>query len=94
MVLQRVESSKRDELRLRELLAQHAKEARNASLRYEIGTIYLRKQSDSDALHWFSAALQIDPNHRPTHAALADYYQRKGDAETSALHRRRAAGAE
>jgi tetratricopeptide (TPR) repeat protein len=91
---ERVESTKRDQLRIQELTAQQAGEPHNAELRCEIGKIFLRNQSDAAALHWLFAALQVDPNHRPTHAALAEYYQAKGNIEAAALHRQRATAPE
>jgi len=44
------------------------------------------------AAQWLAGAVQLDPDHRPAQAALADYYARKGDAPRAAEHRRRAAG--
>jgi hypothetical protein len=41
---------------------------------------------------WFRTALKEDPAHRPSHAALADYYARlpEPDAVRAEFHRRRA----
>ena len=39
------------------------------------------------------AALQADPQHRPTHRALADLYERQGDPAEAEKHRRLAGGA-
>jgi tetratricopeptide (TPR) repeat protein len=89
-ILERVERGMRDEQRLQQLLTQQARQPRDAALACEIGTIFASKNAGAEALRWFSTALQIDPNHRPTHAALADYYQGKGNSEAAALHRRRA----
>jgi tetratricopeptide (TPR) repeat protein len=35
---------------------------------------------------WLQSALRVDPRHAPTHAALADYYRRQGDAARAAAH--------
>jgi tetratricopeptide (TPR) repeat protein len=56
--------------------------------RYEAGVIFLRYGMTQDGLHWLSTALELDPNHRPTHQALADYYERTDDKERAAWHRR------
>jgi tetratricopeptide (TPR) repeat protein len=56
--------------------------------RYEAGAIFLRYGMTQDGLHWLSTALELDPNHRPTHQALAEYYERSGDKELAAWHRR------
>ena len=47
----------------------------------------------SRAAQQFLSALKLDPAHRPSHAALADYYARQSDPDAAALaefHRRRA----
>jgi len=36
--------------------------------------------------------LWIDPDHRPTHRALAAYWQKHGDTRRAAFHRARAEG--
>jgi len=56
---------------------------------YEIGTIFLRLGQDRLGLDWLYRALESDPEHRPTHQALADYYEKKGDRDRAAQHRRR-----
>lgn len=47
----------------------------NAELRYEIGETQLRYGNIEDGLMWLQSVLDIDPNHRPTHGALAEYYE-------------------
>jgi Tfp pilus assembly protein PilF len=44
---------------------------------------------ERQALHWLNQALQLDPDHQPTHRALAEYFEKAGDAEEAAAHRRR-----
>jgi Tfp pilus assembly protein PilF len=58
--------------------------------RYEAAQICLRNGQVEEALRWFSGALVCDPAHILTHRALAGYFERKGDQERAALHRRRA----
>jgi predicted Zn-dependent protease len=89
-ILAGVEQAKSDALRLQELTLQQASQPRNASLRYEMAMIYLRKKADKEALQWFAVALSLDPNHRPTHQALADYYMKQGNTQAAAYHRERA----
>jgi tetratricopeptide (TPR) repeat protein len=86
----KVEHLKNEELAVDRLMARLAREKDTASVRYEIGRIYLRNDVDTQALHWFFCALQDDPNHRPTHEVLAEYYQRHGNAQAAAYHRQRA----
>jgi Tfp pilus assembly protein PilF len=47
----------------------------NVELRFEIGETQLRYGNIEDGLMWLQSVLDIDPNHRPTHRALAEYYE-------------------
>jgi Tfp pilus assembly protein PilF len=51
------------------------------------GEICMRNGRDEEALRWFMGALQIDPNHKATHQALADYYTHIGRPDLAAEHR-------
>jgi tetratricopeptide (TPR) repeat protein len=55
----------------------------------EAGTILLEIGQEHLGLYWLGQALQRDPNHQPSHKALADYFEKKGDSEKAAAHRRR-----
>ena len=50
----------------------------------------MRDGRTQSALQWFDSALSLDPNHRPTHAALADYYEKNGDKLKAEEHRKKA----
>lgn len=67
---------------------------RNASDFYEVGAIFLRGGQDRQAEYWLNRALALDPGHRPTLQALAEYYEGKGDAGKAAAYRQRIAGAD
>jgi tetratricopeptide (TPR) repeat protein len=56
--------------------------------RYRAGIICLRNGQDREGLRWLYGALEQAPQHRATHAALAEYYERIGDREQAAEHRR------
>ena len=56
----------------------------------EAGRGLLRIGQDRLGLHWLHEALRRDPRHRPTHEALAEYYQKK-DPTKAAFHRRQLA---
>jgi tetratricopeptide (TPR) repeat protein len=58
--------------------------------RYESGVVCLRLDRTRDALDWLLGALALDPNHQPTHQALADCYKKLGDTQREAYHRFRA----
>jgi tetratricopeptide (TPR) repeat protein len=70
-----------DTTRAAALMNQVMSAPHDASLRFEIGTILLRNGDDEQGLRWLFSALQEDPKHAPTHAALAAYYRRTGQAE-------------
>ncbi|TMQ32268.1 MAG: tetratricopeptide repeat protein, partial [Planctomycetota bacterium] len=81
-----------DLVRLKKLAREVLDAPRNPDLRYEAGVICLRNGQAQEGLRWLSGALQIDPQHGPTHQALADYYEKAGEPETAARHRQKAAG--
>jgi tetratricopeptide (TPR) repeat protein len=60
----------------------------DAALRSEVGILLLRLGQEEEGLHWLATALAEDPGHTPAHKALADYYERAGQPERAALHRR------
>jgi tetratricopeptide (TPR) repeat protein len=75
------------ELRSRRL----AERPLDPALHYEMGALLLRTHPEV-AAQWLRSALALDPAHRPSHAALADYYERTGDPARAAEHRRAAVG--
>ena len=80
--------------RLSELTKQIADAPGDANLRYEAGMIFLNNGQDGEGLRWLASALKENPSHRPTHQALADYYERTGHrVGRENDHRTRAAGA-
>ncbi len=63
----------------------------DADLRYETGVILIRQGLLDEGVRWLRSALACDPNHRKTHAALAQYYAEIGDRRRAAEHRLKAA---
>jgi tetratricopeptide (TPR) repeat protein len=59
---------------------------------YELARLHLRLGQDAEALHYFNKALTKDPNHRPTHEALTQFYTRTGNFAKAAQHRLRSQG--
>jgi tetratricopeptide (TPR) repeat protein len=55
-------------------------------LMHEAGMISLRAGNPQDAMRWFMSALKENPNHGPTHKALAEYYRRSGQLGQAARH--------
>jgi tetratricopeptide (TPR) repeat protein len=62
----------------------------DVGLRFETAALALDLGREGDAAQWFKSVLWLDPDHRPTHARLAEYYKQKGDAKRAAAHVRRA----
>jgi predicted Zn-dependent protease len=62
--------------------------------RVEAGRICLRSGKEREGLRWLLSALQQSPRDGPAHAALADYYERAGQRDLAARHRRQASRSE
>lgn len=74
------------ELRSRKL----AEQPLDPALHYEMGVLLLRTGHLDVGERWLLSAVSLDPDHKPSHAALADLYDRKGDPSRAAEHRRKA----
>jgi tetratricopeptide (TPR) repeat protein len=55
--------------------------------RYEAGMLCLRLGQAKEALNWLLGALDLAPDHQPTHQALADCYEKLGQTQRAAYHR-------
>lgn len=73
--------------RMDKLVREVNQKPNDPALRYEAGMIFLRNGFTQDGLHWLSTALDVDPNHRPTHQALADHFERTGEQARASYHR-------
>src|SRR5262249_30075816 len=58
----------------------------SAALYHELGTLLIRHGRQQGVL-WLYKALTIDPNYQPTHAFLADFWEKQGKPEKAAEHR-------
>ena len=74
--------------RLAELTRRIADKPHDPLLRYQAGLIFMKSGQTKEGLRWLYSALQEEPHHRPTHQALADYYEGIGDRGQAARHRR------
>ena len=63
---------------------------RDPAPRREAGVICLRNGQPAEALRWLFGALEVAPDDKATHAALADYFSGQGDLRESSYHRQRA----
>ncbi|MCI0378592.1 MAG: tetratricopeptide repeat protein, partial [Gemmataceae bacterium] len=55
----------------------------------EIGSLLLQIGRENLGLYWLGRALERDPQHQPSHKALADHYESKGEHDKAASHRRK-----
>jgi Tfp pilus assembly protein PilF len=49
--------------------------------------LYLRNGQAKQGVDWLERALKLDAHHRPTHQALAEYYDKAGRPDRAAFHR-------
>ncbi len=54
---------------------------------FEIAGIFLRTRQDRLSFYWLDQALRRDPQHQPSHRALAELYEKRGQREKAANHR-------
>jgi Tfp pilus assembly protein PilF len=87
---ERIES---DRKRLAETVVRVGKAPSDPAPRREAGLICLRNGKEREGQRWLLSALAQAPQDGPTHAALADYYERAGKPDLAAKHRRQAQGA-
>lgn len=61
-----------------------------ANLHYQAGSIFLTLEQLEAARESLEHALRLDPQHRPTHRLLADYFIRQGQPELAREHQKQA----
>jgi tetratricopeptide (TPR) repeat protein len=92
----RMDQAKEDAKKVKDEMAQLTRQLQqtpdDADLRCRIAQIFLRS-GEEEGVRWLLLNLQQHPNHRPSHMALADYYEKQGQTARAAEHRR-LAGAE
>ena len=76
--------------RMRQLTGEAEKDRDDPEPACELGKINLELGREDVGVYWLNVALDRDPNHGPTHAALADFFDKKGD-KARALQERRLA---
>jgi Tfp pilus assembly protein PilF len=77
-----------DTRRMGKLMQEAMRRPTDPAPRHEAGVIFLRNGLVEDGLLWLGMALEVDPRHRPSHLALAEYYERAGEPERAEPHRR------
>jgi tetratricopeptide (TPR) repeat protein len=83
----RGEETTRRVTRLSEIVKEMVGHPDDPELRYEAGMLFFEEGAPKDGAAWLHTALRCDPNHRKTHAALADYYEKSGDVPSARHHR-------
>jgi tetratricopeptide (TPR) repeat protein len=73
--------------RIHRIALELAKVGRSPELRHEAGTLCMQLSLEDEGLRWLLSALHDDPNHGPTHQALAEYYKRHQQMELAEQHR-------
>jgi Flp pilus assembly protein TadD len=77
-----------DLTRLREIMTNELSNRHNDPvLLHELGMLHLRNGQARQAVHWLEEVLKLDARHRPTHEALAQYYDQTGQPDRARLHR-------
>jgi Flp pilus assembly protein TadD len=62
--------------------------SRDPDALHEVGSVFLMVNNTRVGLWWLNRALKLNPKHQATHKTLAEYYEKKGDKELAAQHRR------
>jgi tetratricopeptide (TPR) repeat protein len=83
---QRLKERRAKATQLVELQMRILKDANNVELRFQLASLNLELGKEEEAAHWFQTVLWIDPDHRPTLSALADYWRKRGDSARAAYY--------
>jgi predicted Zn-dependent protease len=87
-VLAKLKRSEADLDRLRAVLQAMGQLPHHPALRCEVGQILIRNGQEEAGVRWLHSALAEDPRHVAAHQTLAEYYERTGNSEQAAAHRR------
>jgi tetratricopeptide (TPR) repeat protein len=61
---------------------------KTAEKHYELGHVFLHKQSREDGFQWLTSALTLDATYLPAHEDLVIYFNRNNQPELAARHQR------
>lgn len=89
--LARLSRQEADRLAVELLTLQSNRDQHNVALRYEAAAKMMRLGRERDSVSALYYILDLQPRHRPSHAALADYFERVGQSDRAARHRSAAA---
>jgi tetratricopeptide (TPR) repeat protein len=85
--LERAKQIEADKIRLEKVFESTVRTPVDPVPRQEAGQICLRIGQTAEGLRWLYGALEVAPDHKPTHAALADYFAAQGNVEQAERHR-------
>lgn len=85
----RAEQSLARTQRLAEVTQRVLEDPQDPELRFEAGMLFMAEGLKKDGVAWLKTALDCDPAHQKSHAALAEYYREAGDPASAARHRAR-----
>jgi tetratricopeptide (TPR) repeat protein len=86
--VERAKQIEADLIRLEKVFAATVRAPTDPAPRLEAGQLCLRNGQAAEGLRWLNGALEVAPGHKPTHAALADYFASQGNLERAEHHRR------
>jgi predicted Zn-dependent protease len=85
---ERLEQCNADLKRVAELARAISASPRDPDLRREMGELFLKNGREQEGISWLKSALRERIDHRPTHLLLAEHYDRAGDQNLAAYHRK------
>jgi Tfp pilus assembly protein PilF len=62
-------------------------DAADVDARWQLWQWCLRNGAEDEGVAWLAGILRTSPNHAATHAALAEYFERRGQPRRAAMHR-------
>jgi tetratricopeptide (TPR) repeat protein len=84
----RIEKAKEARAQIAGLTRELRASPSDVELRCRIAQLFLSYGAEEEGVRWLFATLRMQPRHRSSHLALADYYEKKGEAARAAEHRR------
>lgn len=86
--LERSKQIEADMALLEKALGEMVKAPNDPGPRRLAGELCLRNGQPSEGLRWLAGVLDINPDDRPTHKILADYFRSQGDTRRADMHAR------
>lgn len=75
-------------LQLSRLTEQVVDDPENIESRFQVASVTWHWKSRTEGAAWLHSVLEFDPEHKATHALLAQHYAATGDQQKAAYHRR------